>query len=542
MARKKVPDTFSSPGWSEIETLGRDQAQQRMLLDRMVPGLKAAIEQRELKRKELRKNRERIAVVIRDLHAKLEEDAGDVYRFLEYRKDFEDLDKAEVRECFQSIDVLETQRRIYDAVQSNCQALTAALATIEPTQLMKGIDDIAEKSGEAVGNWWKGEELRAALIVDGQQSIADELGKIKDKLQKLTTLITSRINAIDENLRTAYEGLRAILSGEPDKQKIADLRRNAKRRLERVSAVRDQYIALWIELRDLLNERRTIAISLSRAQEEVTAVRATTIQSVQEKLNQFMADRLKVSIRMTPGGDRSEFTSALENFLRAPQTRINKKLLASIPDKFTPATFGNLLLERRWDELKGEYHVGGADIVVSNTDVEKLKEIKDWHEKSEAADVERLTDEGPRLMDILQLQEVPWDDRAAILLNGQPVDKLSPGQRSSAMLPLIALAENTPLVIDQPEDNLDNRLIGQVLVDILAALKEHRQIIVCTHNPNIVVSGDAEQVIALQAESDREGKLDITGSIDSQDIVRTVVELMEGGREAFRMRRERYGI
>jgi DNA repair ATPase RecN len=81
-----------------------------------------------------------------------------------------------------------------------------------------------------------------------------------------------------------------------------------------------------------------------------------------------------------------------------------------------------------------------------------------------------------------------------------------------------------------------------VLVDILAALKEHRQIIVCTHNPNIVVSGDAEQVIALQAESDREGKLDITGSIDSQDIVRTVVELMEGGREAFRMRRERYGI
>ena len=63
------------------------------------------------------------------------------------------------------------------------------------------------------------------------------------------------------------------------------------------------------------------------------------------------------------------------------------------------------------------------------------------------------------------------------------------------MLPLIALAEDAPLIIDQPEDNLDNKLVGKMLVDVLASLKEYRQIIVATHNPNIVVSGDAEQVI-----------------------------------------------
>ena len=78
------------------------------------------------------------------------------------------------------------------------------------------------------------------------------------------------------------------------------------------------------------------------------------------------------------------------------------------------------------------------------------------------------------------------------------------------MLPLIALAQETPLVIDQPEDNLDKRLIGTVLKNVLAVLKEKRQIIVCTHDPNILVGGDAEQVVVMEAESDRRGR-DPTG-------------------------------
>ncbi len=109
---------------------------------------------------------------------------------------------------------------------------------------------------------------------------------------------------------------------------------------------------------------------------------------------------------------------------------------------------------------------------------------------------------------LLEIDELEWDDKVSILRNKQPVENASPGQRSSAMLPLIALAETVPLVIDQPEDNLDNRLVGKVLVDILAKLKEKRQIIVCTHNPNIVVLGDAEQVIVLNAIDNTHGQVD----------------------------------
>ena len=109
------------------------------------------------------------------------------------------------------------------------------------------------------------------------------------------------------------------------------------------------------------------------------------------------------------------------------------------------------------------------------------------------------------------------------------------------MLPLIALVEDAPLIIDQPEDNLDNRLVGRMLVDILANLKEKRQIIVATHNPNIVVSGDAEQVIVLNAISISEGECKDSGSIDNDAIVKSIIALLEGGKEAFLIRSRRYG-
>ncbi len=109
------------------------------------------------------------------------------------------------------------------------------------------------------------------------------------------------------------------------------------------------------------------------------------------------------------------------------------------------------------------------------------------------------------------------------------------------MLPLIALSDEVPLIIDQPEDNLDNRMVGQTLSSILARLKEHRQIIVTTHNPNIVVGGDAEQVVVLDAPTSRSAQVETTGNIDRPEIIDAVIKIMEGGREAFQERSRRYG-
>jgi chromosome segregation protein len=84
-------------------------------------------------------------------------------------------------------------------------------------------------------------------------------------------------------------------------------------------------------------------------------------------------------------------------------------------------------------------------------------------------------------------------------------------------------------------------LVFDLVVDILRSLKEQRQIIVATHNPNIPVSGDAEQIIVFEAPSRQECKIIEQGSIDDPGIVRQIKSIMEGSDDAFRIRAEKYG-
>jgi ABC-type lipoprotein export system ATPase subunit len=529
-------------GWSEIETLGRDRSKQRALLDRMIPNLTDAIERRKDVRDKLRVNRESIRARIRDLVSILKRDGGEIYRYAEYKKDFEELNQEEVKARFEEIDLLEAKKSVFEVISKNVSDLSGEIEGLEPVALTVGVEKVIDRSGKGLAKWWQDEQIQDRAIIDAERFIAGELGKIKQNLQQIEQKLHSKESEIRSKLEESYETVRNVLSGEPNMQRIADLRQNAKTRLLRVTALRDEYLAKWEGLRDLLSERHRIGEEFKRSQNEITGVRAGMIDNVQKRLNELMGAKLKIEIKIRPGCDKAEFEQALENFLRAPRHRINRGMQQVATAKYNPVDFGNLILERNWDVLKGQYNLAGDTVDIDGDNIDKLKDIKDWYERSDEADLKVLMEDGERLLSVLELQEVGWDDEERIFLNDRPVDELSPGQRSSAMLPLIALAEDSPLVIDQPEDNLDNRLIGQVLVDILAELKERRQIIVCTHNPNIVVSGDAEQVIALDAKTDRKGEMAVAGSIDNEDIVQTVIDLMEGGKEAFRVRKERYGL
>jgi len=123
----------------------------------------------------------------------------------------------------------------------------------------------------------------------------------------------------------------------------------------------------------------------------------------------------------------------------------------------------------------------------------------------------------------------------------KPLADLSVGQKCTAILSLILVERKTPLVIDQPEDDLDNRFIFDEIVQTLRREKERRQFIVATHNANIPVSGDAELIVVLDAD-ERHGWIACLGSIDDPAIREPVENILEGGREAFRIRKEKYGI
>jgi len=140
------------------------------------------------------------------------------------------------------------------------------------------------------------------------------------------------------------------------------------------------------------------------------------------------------------------------------------------------------------------------------------------------------------LEEILCLYRVP--DLIEIRYDGKPIQKLSLGQRASSLLLLLLSQENTPVIMDQPEDDLDNQTVYEGLIKKVLKLKGERQIIFATHNPNIPVLGDCEQVIIFTNEDDK--ILAEAGSIDRSHIQKKIVDIMEGGKEAFTKRKEIY--
>lgn len=121
----------------------------------------------------------------------------------------------------------------------------------------------------------------------------------------------------------------------------------------------------------------------------------------------------------------------------------------------------------------------------------------------------------------------------------KPLSTASAGQKTTAILTFILSQGNIPLILDQPEDDLDNRLVYELVVDRLKQAKEHRQIIVVTHNANIPVNGDAEYILSMDSES-KKLKIICSGSVEQSVIKKEICDVMEGSEQAFEMRLKRY--
>lgn len=117
----------------------------------------------------------------------------------------------------------------------------------------------------------------------------------------------------------------------------------------------------------------------------------------------------------------------------------------------------------------------------------------------------------------------------------------SAGQKTSAILTFLLSYGDKPLILDQPEDDLDNFLIYDLIVERMKAIKKYRQIIIVTHNANIPVNGDSELVIAMNSKSNGIEKL-VSGSIENPEIKDIICKIMEGGKDAFKLRAKRYNL
>lgn len=170
---------------------------------------------------------------------------------------------------------------------------------------------------------------------------------------------------------------------------------------------------------------------------------------------------------------------------------------------------------------------------------------------SEARDIfERLATPAVRA----QLEQCHVDDLPRLTVSRQVQDggntryvqrdfsQLSLGQQQSVLLALILSSDSKrPLIIDQPEDNLDSEFIFHTFVPVLRRAKERRQVIIVTHNANIAVLGDAEQLVVFKSNSDY-SRIVARGSIDEPAARDAACKILEGAREAFTRRAKIYGI
>lgn len=165
----------------------------------------------------------------------------------------------------------------------------------------------------------------------------------------------------------------------------------------------------------------------------------------------------------------------------------------------------------------------------------------------------RISEAGEEIF--MELEELDLPHTTIIELNIGSPDKevwkkmkdLSTGQKATAILLLLLLESDAPLIIDQPEDDLDNFFIAEGIVPKMREEKCRRQFVFSTHNANIPVLGDAELIIGLRAVGEAEeghGEIPVEwmGSIDNENVRLNVEEILEGGKEAFEIRRAKYGF
>jgi energy-coupling factor transporter ATP-binding protein EcfA2 len=189
---------------------------------------------------------------------------------------------------------------------------------------------------------------------------------------------------------------------------------------------------------------------------------------------------------------------------------------------------------------------------------ERLRQGKDalqqrWNLSD--AQVDRLTQVGEA--EVLQLEELEPCVYTRVDLNvsigedevrWQSLESLSKGQKATAILLLLLLDSEAPLVVDQPEDDLDNRFIAERIVPAVRQKKAARQFVFSTHNANVPVLADAELIVGLTPGETTGGaerarvRPEDRGSIDAPTVKHLVEERLEGGRKAFLERRRKYGL
>lgn len=220
-----------------------------------------------------------------------------------------------------------------------------------------------------------------------------------------------------------------------------------------------------------------------------------------------------------------------------------------LPSHEFPELFFDLVNQASSGPFRGTSQGGAAlEAKIDGTDWNNVDSViafaKGVIDAIHTEDVSKQVKDVKRLYDLLFSFEY-FDAHYELRLGGKNLNQLSPGEKGLLLLVfyLHLDKEKTPLIIDQPEDNLDNDSIFSVLATCIRQAKKTRQVVLVTHNPNLAVGADAEQILYVSLDKAADYNFSYeSGSIENPRINDLIVKILEGSKPAFVQRRLKYQI
>jgi len=349
------------------------------------------------------------------------------------------------------------------------------------------------------------------------ERVAQELEQALQRADQGVVTVRAEWATRKKDVQAAYEKiLRELQKSRVDGEEFIRLRRQ----IEELRPLRERQSLVRRVEKEHADRRRALLAEW----EDFKAAEFRRLDRAAKKVNQKLRD--KVQVEVSASGDR-------EPLFRILRDEVGGRLSEAI------------------DSLRGTRDLSLTQLVeacrAGNDALNKVFGIT-------PAQADRLAKAEPEVL--MRIEELDLPPTTSIRLNTAPagnppawqaLEELSTGQKATAVLLLLLLESDAPLIVDQPEDDLDNRFITEGVVPRMRDEKQRRQFIFSTHNANIPVLGDAELIVGLTASGEAEhGHARIApehmGSIDAQPVRELVEEILEGGKEAFERRRRKYGF
>ena len=353
------------------------------------------------------------------------------------------------------------------------------------------------------------DKVLAGMMAPVEKQLAGIQGKIREAVEAVAQ---ARQSIAESHTNNAGDLARLTAENQAASEQ-ARMRASLEQQVAKLEALEQQRVEQQNELEGLLERRKSLKTDHILMRDQVSLMRDEVASELQHEAGE------RVRIRVMRNADYMAYQEMLVEGLKGARVRNQNELLAT-------------LMQLRPEQI--------AQLIQSN-DLESFEEMT--HFGAERS--RKILDAFRESLDPLALEVTEIEDRIAIELNvatgGRPHFKdasdLSRGQKCTALLPILLARRDNPLIIDQPEDNLDNHFIFETVVNAVQRMKKRRQMIFITHNANIPVLAEAELVLVMSSDG-RVGAIEKHGTVD--ECREQIIELLEGGREAFELRSKRY--